>query len=76
MKIIILIFISFLFSVTGLEVATSMNNNPKPIDVKSDITLTLIKKKNTTFNDYNVSPKIRQSLQHWGYVLTEKDFVK
>jgi outer membrane lipoprotein-sorting protein len=45
LKIIILIFISFLFSVTGLEVATSMNNNPKPIDVKSDITLTLIKKK-------------------------------
>ena len=38
--------------------------------------ITLIKKKNTTFDDFNVSPKIRQSLQHWGYVLTEKDFVK
>lgn len=36
--------------------------------------ITLIKKKNTTFDDYSVSPKIRQSLQHWGYVLTEKDF--
>lgn len=25
------------------------------------------------FDDYNVSPVIRQALQHWGYVLTEKD---
>ena len=27
------------------------------------------------FNDYSVSPKIRQILLHWGYELTEKDFV-
>jgi len=26
-----------------------------------------------SFDDYNVSPVIRQALQHWGYVLTEKD---
>jgi hypothetical protein len=38
--------------------------------------ITLIKKKNTTFDDYSVSPKIRQSLQHWGYVLTQHDFNK
>ena len=36
--------------------------------------ITLIKKEKTTFDDYSVSPKIRQSLQHWGYKLTEKDF--
>jgi len=28
------------------------------------------------FNDANVSPVIRQTLQHWGYVLTERDFDK
>ena len=36
--------------------------------------ITLIIKKNTTWNDYHISPKIRQSLQHWGYRLTKKDF--
>ncbi len=50
MKTIILIFISFLFSQTGLEIATLMNNNPKPLDVKSDITLTLIKKKSKSLS--------------------------
>lgn len=28
----------------------------------------------TTFDDLSISPVIRQTLQHWGYVLTEKDF--
>ena len=27
------------------------------------------------FDDYSISPKIRQILLHWGYELTEKDFV-
>ena len=26
------------------------------------------------FDDYSISPKIRQILLHWGYELTEKDF--
>ena len=26
------------------------------------------------FDDYSVSPKIRQILLHWGYELTKKDF--
>ena len=26
------------------------------------------------FNDFNISPKIRQTLQHWGYVLTKRDY--
>ena len=26
------------------------------------------------FDDYSISPKIRQTLLHWGYELTEKDF--
>lgn len=34
----------------------------------------LIKKRDTKYDDYSVSPKIRQTLQHWGYFLTEKDF--
>ena len=33
-----------------------------------------IKKKKTTYDDYTVSPRIRQTLQHWGYVLTEADY--
>ena len=33
-----------------------------------------IKKKNAMFDDETVSPKIRQTLQHWGYKLTKKDF--
>ena len=31
-------------------------------------------KKNKNFDDFSVRPKIRQSLQHWAYVLTEPDF--
>ena len=27
------------------------------------------------FADYSISPKIRQILLHWGYELTEKDFL-
>ena len=27
------------------------------------------------FDDYPVSPKIRQMLLHWGYKLTEKDLL-
>lgn len=37
--------------------------------------ITLIKKKGTSYDDYSVSPKIRQSLQHWAYVLSKKDFL-
>ncbi len=28
----------------------------------------------TGWNDYSISPKIRQTLLHWGYELTKKDF--
>ena len=27
------------------------------------------------FNDYSISPKIRQILLHWGYEITEEDFL-
>ena len=27
------------------------------------------------FDDYSMSPKIRQILLHWGYEFTEKDFL-
>ena len=36
--------------------------------------ITLIIKKKSKWNDFNISPKIRQTLQHWGYQLTKKNF--
>ena len=33
----------------------------------------MIKDKGTKFDDYSVSPKIRQILLHWGYELVESD---
>lgn len=38
--------------------------------------VTLIIKKNGKWNDETISPKIRQTLQHWAYKLTKKDFDK
>jgi hypothetical protein len=38
--------------------------------------ITLIKKKKGVYNDFTISPKIRQTLQHWGYKLTKRDFKK
>ena len=34
----------------------------------------IIKNSGSKFDDYSISPKIRQILLHWGYELTEKDF--
>ena len=34
----------------------------------------VIKNSGSKFDDYSISPKIRQILLHWGYELTEKDF--
>ena len=30
---------------------------------------------NGRFDDYSISPKIRQTLLHWGYELVENDFL-
>ena len=35
--------------------------------------INLINNKKTSFDDFTVSPKIRQTLQHWGCVLTNND---
>ena len=35
--------------------------------------INLIIKNKTSYDDYTISPKRRQTLQHWGYVLTDKD---
>lgn len=35
--------------------------------------INMIKKKRTSYDDYNVSPVIRQTLQHWGVRITKKD---
>ena len=34
----------------------------------------IIKDVGSKFDDYSISPKIRQILLHWGYELTERDF--
>ena len=36
--------------------------------------INLIRKNNTTYDDTKISQKVRQTLQHWGYVLTNRDF--
>jgi hypothetical protein len=36
----------------------------------------MIKNKNTKFDDFTVSPIIRQGLQHWAFQLTKEDFEK
>ena len=36
--------------------------------------VTLILKKDGKYNDNDISPKIRQTLLHWGYELTKRDF--
>jgi hypothetical protein len=38
--------------------------------------INMTKRKKKKYNDATVSPKIRQTLQHWGYALTKRDFVK
>lgn len=35
--------------------------------------INMIKKKNAEYNDFTISPVIRQSLQHWGCQITNKD---
>ena len=35
----------------------------------------MIKVANGRFDDYSISPKIRQILLHWGYELVENDFL-
>ena len=34
----------------------------------------MTKDNGSKFDDYSISPKIRQILLHWGYELTEEDF--
>ena len=33
------------------------------------------KNSGSKYDDYSISPKIRQMLLHWGYQLTEKGFL-
>ena len=35
----------------------------------------VIKNADSKYDDYSISPKIRQILLHWRYELTEKDFL-
>ena len=36
--------------------------------------LKMIRNADSKYDDYSISPKIRQILLHWGYELTTKDF--
>jgi hypothetical protein len=36
--------------------------------------ITQIVKKKGEYNDFTISPKIRQVLQHWGYKLNKNDY--
>lgn len=38
--------------------------------------VTQILKKDGTYNDFSISPALRQTLQHWAYKLTKPDFDK
>ena len=38
--------------------------------------ITKIINADSKYNDFNVSPAMRQTLQHWGYQLTKSDFDK
>ena len=35
----------------------------------------MIKNANSRFDDYSISPKIKQILLHWGYGLTKSDLL-
>ena len=35
----------------------------------------MIKGVDDKFDDYSISPEIRQILLHWGYELTESDYI-
>ena len=35
----------------------------------------MIRNAGSKYDDYSILPKIRQILLHWGYELTEKDFL-
>jgi hypothetical protein len=37
--------------------------------------INMIKDKRGNYNDYDISPAIRQTLQHWGYKLTKRDIL-
>lgn len=37
--------------------------------------INLIVRKGGKYDSFEISPKIRQTLQHWGYMLTQRDFL-
>ena len=53
----------------------------KLIDEKKNVSrfrgklVQMIKDAGSKFDDYSISPKIREILLHWGYELTEKGFL-
>jgi len=44
------------------------------VQISVQFLITQIQKKGGKWNDETISPKIRQTLQHWGYKLTKSDY--
>ena len=44
------------------------------VDLEVNKLVKKIKNSGSKYDDYLISPKIRQILLHWGYELTKKDF--
>ena len=56
-----------------LEDRTTMKDKFKQVQRQIKL-VKMIKDAGSKYDDYSISPKIRQILLHWGYELTEKDF--
>ena len=52
-----------------------INRWKKTVDRFTDKLVKMIRDAGSKFDDYSISPKIRQILLHWGYELIEKDFL-
>ena len=51
-----------------------INNGKKIVSRFRGKLVKVIKNSGSKYDDYSISPKIRQILLHWGYELTKKDF--
>ena len=59
---------------TGQVEDQKMIKDKKNVNMFRSKLLKLIRDAGIKFDDYSISPKIRQILLHWGYELTENDF--
>ena len=60
--------------VEDLQLIEKINRSERIVSRFKSKLVKIIKDAGSKFDDYSISPKIRQILLHWGYELTEKDF--